>query len=58
MDPVTHGRGWQEFVNHLAERQDLRRRKQDMVGTVLWAVVAAAVVLMIFCLILQSAGWL
>ncbi len=53
-----HDKGWQAFVNHMAQRQDERQRKQDMPGTILWAVIAAVLVLAVFCILLESAGWL
>ncbi len=50
--------GWQQFINHIAQQQDLRQRKQDMPGTILCAVLAGLLVITVFCIILKSAGWL
>ncbi len=50
-------KGWQAFVNHMAQRQDERQRKQDMPGTILWAVIAAVLALAALCIILKAGGW-
>ncbi len=50
-------RSWQAFVNHIAQRQDERQRKQDMVGTILWAIIAALAFLSSLCIILKAGGW-
>jgi hypothetical protein len=57
MEPVT---GWQAFVNHLAnaERIDRRRRKQEAIGRVLYAVVFAAIVTIIVGLAMQALRWI
>ncbi len=51
-------KGWQQFVNHIAEREDARRRKESMPGRVLYAVLAAAIWTAVIGLSLQSLGWL
>ena len=40
----VYGRGWQEFVGHLAEqaRQDQRARRQEAIGRALWKIVLAS----------------
>ncbi len=50
-------KGWQQFVNHIAQRQDERQRKQDMVGTILWAIIAGMLALACLCIILKAGGW-
>ncbi len=52
-----HDKGYQRFVNHIAQRQDERHRKQDMPGTILWAVIAGVLVVACLCIILKAGGW-
>ncbi len=50
------GKGWQQFVNHIAEREDERRRKESMPGRVLYAVMFSAIAAAVVGMVLQSLG--
>ncbi len=47
----------QQVINHIAQRRDERQRKQDMPGTILWAVIAGVLFVIALCIILKAGGW-
>jgi len=52
----VQGKGWQEFVNHIAERQNARQRKEEMPGRVLYAVIFSAIAAALLVMALKSLG--
>ncbi len=50
-------RGRQRVIDYIAQRQDERQRKQDMPGTVLWALIAGVLFVIALCIILKAGGW-
>ncbi len=59
MEPVTP-RGWQAFVNHLAEqaRRDQRRQTQENIGQFLYGVFLCAACMAVVGGALQAIGWI
>ncbi len=59
MEPVTP-RGWQAFLNHLADqaRREQRDRNHEAIGCTLYAVVVSVIIIALVAGALQAIGWI